>query len=301
MTYCSGKHISSRYHRLIYNTLNRPDDDVKDRRNAWQIPLSEAQDWTRKVHFDVLHSHKDLYDRFKSTVLKPAFDSRRIFGKVIFVDYVRSGESVRNLQDVLQESGIWSDSIYLMRLMSKDDPRKRLNIPNFKNKPDIDLGDNEKRRLITNGGLPRTVPHYPLQWWDVDWEDAYNPDAALAPGIIRALQDNNPQVPPVPGHPTSTTNGVTSLRARRFQSEGIMARQDQTAATTTTEEDTDDVDGDETTGGLQDVLPWPVDPAQSCVAGGQASLPASTISSQPVATPIADEAATSRRMRKFKV
>ena len=259
--------------------------------------------WSQRIHLDVLHSHPDLYNRYKATVLKPAIEARRVFGKVIFLNYLRTGETQRELQTILRESNIWTGTIYNMDIKSKDDPRKKPNMWSFSKKPSIYLPNNQQRALITDGGLPRVIPFYPWQWWDVDWESAYNPDHALAPGIITALKTNTSQIPPVSGKTTPTGGEVPTFRTRRFHSEDIRARAD---ATTSTAEDNTDVDGEETSYGMQDTLPWPINPAQGCAAGVQASavsVPATVAVSQPEATGSvapASEAATSRRFRKQK-
>ena len=182
-------------------------------------------------------------------------------GRLIFVVYVSDWQAstIRNLKGLMIEMKIWDRQIHLMSIITRDDKARRPEIAEFGEMPPIDMGSMIMRQRITSGGIPPITTPYPLPNWDLDPDQIDYPDKRYASGIINALRNNRPQIPPLPPLDTSnasTSNAVISFRERRSQST--------VSAPLGSGQEEDDIDGDKTPFGMSEPIPWPVNGGFVC-------------------------------------
>lgn len=175
----------------FYHAMNRPGDSAIIRRNAYLLPVSSASLWTFAIPLDLIWNTPE-FARFIDTVVWPIFNPTHRLGyaRVIFVDYICRGTTLRGLQAMLVQKGIYYGPLYYINLESPQDPPPPYGLESFVRLDPIRLSGHTDIQNFVESGFGRIVPPYPWYYWDVPPDSVGYPEKATAQGLIDIIRSN---------------------------------------------------------------------------------------------------------------
>ena len=172
----------------FYYTLNLPNDRRASRRQAFLLPVSQAELWTAYYPLDQIRWRKEYFD-FVHGQLIPIFQEAKKIRRVIFVDYTCSGTTLLGMQRMLLDNGIWLEGLYYINIESPEDPHGIRPVHTFRKLHPIAIESFSETSSLIHGNLGRIIPPYPWFFWDVPPNYVQYPGMDRAAALVGKIRD----------------------------------------------------------------------------------------------------------------
>lgn len=200
---CSGSYF--------YYALNRPRDTRADRRQAFLLPISQAELWTAHTPLDLLAGREE-YSTFVQEQLRPIFRAAGRVNRVILVDYTLRGTTILGVQKMFRDNNVWRGDLYYINIESPNDPGYPSALPTVTKLRPISIESFEDTMALTAGLFGRVVPPYPWFYWDVPPDAVQWAGKGGATAVVNAIRRNRLPAAAADASDIATFPAIGSIR-----------------------------------------------------------------------------------------